>query len=144
MLTNDRPGLAPGNMVLYTQLFVRRSDGVMEVISRDGKTERNEPLPEQLDRTPDAKGDVNYCREIHPEEMKHLDWRRKLACMLMEKLGNEEQKGLLGLSHFACEIRAKFCRKTIYLTFISRKLPTLRACNYQVKDPRCRWEAPEE
>jgi len=71
----------------------------MEVTTRDGKTERNEPLPEQLDRTPDAKGDVNYCREIQSDELKHLDWRRKLACMLVEKLGNEEQRGLFGFIH---------------------------------------------
>ena len=108
----------------------------MEVTTRDGKTERNEPLPEQLDRTPDAKGDVNYCREIHPDELKHLDWRRKLACMLMEKLGNEEQRGMLGFIHVACEIRAKFCRETIHLKFIPRKLSSLRACDYQVKDSR--------
>jgi len=104
MLTSDRQDPAPGNMVLYTPLFVRRSDGVMEVTTRDGKTERNEPLPAQLDRTPDAKGDVNYCREIQPDELKHLDWRRKLACMLVEKLGNEDQRGLFGLIYFACEI----------------------------------------
>jgi len=91
-------------MVLYTPLFPRRSDGLMEVITRDGKTERNEPSPEQLDRTPDAKGDVNYCREIHSDELKHLDWRRKLACMLMEKLGNEEQRGMLWYYPYRFEI----------------------------------------
>ena len=93
-LTSGRQDLVPESMVLYTPLYSRRSDGVMEVTTRDGKTERNEPLPEQLDRTPDAKGDVNYCREIQPDELKHLDWRRKLACMLMEKLGNDEQRGM--------------------------------------------------
>ena len=79
--------------MLYTVLYVRRSDGKLE-ITHKGRTEKNEPTPEQLDQTPDAKGVADYYRELGPKELKVLDWRRKLGSMLVKHIGNSSLKGL--------------------------------------------------
>jgi len=79
-------------MTLFQPLYVRRSDGKLEV-SNKRQVEKNQPLPKQLDRTPDAKGVCDYYREISENDPKHLDWRRKLAGMLMRELGGVGYQG---------------------------------------------------
>lgn len=83
--------------MLYTVLYVRRSDGKIQ-INHKGRMEKNEPTPEQLDQTPDAKGVADYYRELAPTELKVLDWRRKLGSMLVKYAGNGSLNGefLLG------------------------------------------------
>ncbi|OCK76906.1 hypothetical protein K432DRAFT_334858 [Lepidopterella palustris CBS 459.81] len=76
-------------MTRFYPIYVRRSDASLEVQTRTGK-QKNEPSPEQLDRTPDAKGICDYYREIGPDEVKHMDWRRKLAGMLLREIGGSE------------------------------------------------------
>lgn len=79
-------------MTRFYPVYVRRSDGKLEVVTKKG-TEKNEPTPEQLDRTPNAKGVSDYYREIAYDEVKHLDWRRKLAGMLLREIGGKEYQG---------------------------------------------------
>ncbi|KAF2838748.1 hypothetical protein M501DRAFT_955621, partial [Patellaria atrata CBS 101060] len=78
-------------MTRFYPLYVRRSDGKLEIpAGSKGKKDKNQPTDDQLDRTPDAKGVSDYYREIGPDELKHLDWRRKLAGMLVRELGGAE------------------------------------------------------
>lgn len=65
----------------------------MQVTNSKKTVEKNEPSPDQLDRTPDAKGVCDYYREIAKDETKHMDWRRKLAGMLIRELGGKEYEG---------------------------------------------------
>jgi len=81
-------------MTIFQPLYIRRSDGKLEVSNRK-QVEQNQPLDKQLDKTPDAKGVCDYYREIAENELKHLDWRRKLAGMLMRELGGEGYQGRL-------------------------------------------------
>jgi hypothetical protein len=76
-------------MARFYPIYVRRSDGRVEVTSKKGK-EKNEPSPEQLDRTPNAKGVCDYYREIPEHEPKHIDWRKKLAGMLVRELAESK------------------------------------------------------
>ncbi|EON60957.1 hypothetical protein W97_00167 [Coniosporium apollinis CBS 100218] len=78
-------------MTRFFPLYVRRSDGKLEIAAK-GKTEQNQPLPGQLDQTPDAKGISDYYREISVDEVKHLDWRRKLGGMLVRELGGQDDQ----------------------------------------------------
>ncbi|KAF2459238.1 hypothetical protein BDY21DRAFT_301291 [Lineolata rhizophorae] len=78
-------------MTRFYPLYVRRSDGQLKVALKS-KTEDNCPLPEQLDRTPDRNGVSDYYREIGVDEVKHLDWRRKLAGMLARELAKPEMQ----------------------------------------------------
>lgn len=83
-------------MARFYPLFIRRSDGKIEVKDRHKQLERNEPTEEQLDRRPDAAGMCDFYREVGVEEQKHLDWRRKLAGMLAKDLGHSDpDKGFI-------------------------------------------------
>ncbi|KAF2143929.1 uncharacterized protein K452DRAFT_285968 [Aplosporella prunicola CBS 121167] len=78
-------------MTRFYPLYVRRSDGKLETIHAR-KKEKNEPTPEQLNSTPDANGVSDYYRAIAEDEVKHLDWRRKLGMMLIREIGGPEQQ----------------------------------------------------
>ncbi|KAJ9644615.1 hypothetical protein H2199_003578 [Coniosporium tulheliwenetii] len=80
-------------MTRFFPLYVRRSDGKLEIAAK-GKREPNQPLPAQLDQTPDSKGICDYYREICVDEVKHLDWRRKLGGMLVRELGGQDDQAL--------------------------------------------------
>jgi hypothetical protein len=69
-------------MTRYQVIYVRRSDGRLEVVNKN-RREKNQPTPDQMNRAPNSKGVVDYYKELAPDELKHLDWRRKLAGMLM-------------------------------------------------------------
>jgi hypothetical protein len=77
-------------MTLFTIIYIRRSDGKQDIVGKDKLFEKNEPTAKQLDQTPDAKGVSDYYRFTSQNEQKHLDWRRKLAGMLMRELGGKE------------------------------------------------------
>ena len=81
-------------MTRFYPVFVRRSDAKLDVQTSKGK-QKNAPTTAQLDRTPDAKGVCDYYREIAPDEVKHMDWRRKLAGMLLREIGGAEYAGML-------------------------------------------------
>lgn len=78
----------------FYPLYVRRSDGKLEVAGHHKRKEFNQPLPEQLDTKPDANGVSDYYREVSIEESKHLDWRRKLGGMLARDLGASDSGSL--------------------------------------------------
>ncbi|KAI6863863.1 hypothetical protein KC334_g20354, partial [Hortaea werneckii] len=78
----------------FYPLYIRRSDGKLEILSRTTKRkERNEPTPEQLDQKPDKHGVADYYREVPLDEVKSLDWRRKLGGMLARELAWKDQAG---------------------------------------------------
>ncbi|KAI9713276.1 MAG: hypothetical protein M1820_001263 [Bogoriella megaspora] len=78
-------------MARFYPLYVRRSDGKSEIVSKK-KTEPNGPTDDQLDRKPDKNGISDFYREVAEEEIKHLDWRRKLGGMLVREIGSKEQQ----------------------------------------------------
>jgi hypothetical protein len=77
-------------MTLFSVVYLRRSDGKLEILNRSRIREKNEPTKEQLDPKPNAKGVSDYYRTLGQQDSKHLDWRRKLAGMLMKELGGKE------------------------------------------------------
>lgn len=78
----------------FYPLYVRRSDGKAEIISKgQRKKEVNQPTDEQLDQRPDKNGISDFYREVAPEEPKHLDWRRKIGGMLARELNWKEKAG---------------------------------------------------
>ena len=85
----------------FYPLYIRRSDGKLEIVSRTTKRkERNEPTPEQLDQKPDKHGVADYYREVPLDEVKSLDWRRKLGGMLARELAWKDQTGQTGKSKY--------------------------------------------
>ncbi|KAF2103138.1 hypothetical protein NA57DRAFT_33471, partial [Rhizodiscina lignyota] len=83
-----------GKMGRFYPLYIRRSDGVLEVLTgRDKTREKNEPPAKQLDSTPDEKGVSNYYRLLSANDAKHMDWRRKLGTMLIREIGGKEHSG---------------------------------------------------
>ncbi|KAF2157232.1 hypothetical protein K461DRAFT_219272 [Myriangium duriaei CBS 260.36] len=83
----------------FFPLYIRRSDGKTDIKNRHKLVERNEPTPEQLNRTADANGIADFYREVDLEEQKHLDWRRKLGGMLARDLGfSDPEKGYILVS----------------------------------------------
>lgn len=80
-------------MAPYYPLRVLRSDGVASYV-HNGVNTPNQPKPADLDPTPNAHGQVSYYKKIGTHEMKDLQWRRKLAGMLMELLSGPKHKSL--------------------------------------------------
>ena len=80
-------------MARFYPLYVRRSDGKLEVVLKGKRKERNEPTAEQLDQKPDKNGISDYYREVSPDEVKHLDWRRKLGGLLARELRWKDKSG---------------------------------------------------
>ncbi|KAE8443425.1 hypothetical protein EG329_001906 [Mollisiaceae sp. DMI_Dod_QoI] len=78
-------------MPTYYPLIVCRSDGQLEVITRSGVKELNQPTAAQLNDTPDANGNVDCYKRLEHDEAKAVDWKRKLGGMLMHLLGGKEQ-----------------------------------------------------
>ncbi|WPH04551.1 Hypothetical protein R9X50_00744300 [Acrodontium crateriforme] len=80
-------------MARFYPLFIRRSDGKLEVAVKGKRPEPNKPTDEQLDQTPDKNGVSDFYREIAPDEVKHLDWRRKLGGMLAREMNWKDKAG---------------------------------------------------
>ncbi|KIV99610.1 uncharacterized protein PV09_08785 [Verruconis gallopava] len=77
-------------MTLFNVIYCRRSDGKLETEGKNRVREKNEPTKEQLDSTPNEKGVSDYYRPLTMHDAKHLDWRRKLAGMLVKELGGKD------------------------------------------------------
>ncbi|RFU30175.1 hypothetical protein B7463_g6170, partial [Scytalidium lignicola] len=78
----------------YYPVTVCRSDGQFEVTLKNGASkELNRPTAEQLDKTPDAEGYVDFYEPLGLEDTKAKDWRRKIGGMLMHVLGGKEHAG---------------------------------------------------
>ena len=89
------------DMARFYPVYVRRSDGKVEIVSKSKRRERNEPTDEQLDQKPDKNGVSDYYREVSPDEAKHLDWRRKLGGMLARELDHKDKNAQLGNGMYA-------------------------------------------
>ncbi|QIW99313.1 hypothetical protein AMS68_004831 [Peltaster fructicola] len=80
-------------MARFYPVYVRRSDGTNEVISKGSRREYNQPTAEQMDQRPDKNGVSDYYRECEINEVKSLDWRRKLGGMLARELQWKDKNG---------------------------------------------------
>lgn len=83
-------------MAPFFQVYARRSDGKLQTAKtgsiKDAK-EPNEPLPEQLITKPNAQGISDFYRPCLPGHAKEIDWRRKLAGMLIREIGTPDMQG---------------------------------------------------
>ena len=80
-------------MAKFYPIYVRRSDGKKEIFAKGKVREPNQPTDTQLDQRPDKNGVSDFYREVAPDEIKHLDWRRKLGGMLVRELGWKDPTG---------------------------------------------------
>lgn len=80
-------------MAPYFPLYVLRSDGKAEVLTRARKKELNVPTDDQLSTKPDGKGNVDYFKELEAGDAKEVDWRRKLGGMLIGEVGGQTHAG---------------------------------------------------
>lgn len=80
-------------MARFYPLYVRRSDGKVQIIVKGKLKEHNEPTEEQLDQKPDKNGVSDFYREVGIDEVKSLDWRRKLGGLLARELDQKEKPG---------------------------------------------------
>ncbi|KAH8651624.1 transcription-silencing protein Clr2-domain-containing protein [Tricladium varicosporioides] len=78
-------------MAPYYPIVVCRSDGLSEITSRNGSKEPNEPSKDQQNDKPNAQGQIDCYKKLDPESPKAVDWRRKLAAMLIHHLGGKDQ-----------------------------------------------------
>lgn len=87
-------------MAPYSLLYISRSDGKIETISKLKKKEANGPTEAQLDDTKDARGVRDYYKRLEIGDAKEVDWRRKLGGMLMREIGDKEHLGRTNLTSF--------------------------------------------
>ncbi|KAF2166069.1 hypothetical protein M409DRAFT_66954 [Zasmidium cellare ATCC 36951] len=80
-------------MARFYPLYVRRSDGKIEIIVKGKRKELNQPTDDQLDQRADKEGISDFYREVALEEPKHMDWRRKLGGMLARELNWKDKTG---------------------------------------------------
>ncbi|KAL8998686.1 MAG: hypothetical protein Q9188_006048 [Gyalolechia gomerana] len=80
-------------MAPYFPLYVLRSDGKSEILTKARKKESNLPTDDQLDSRPDARGNVDYFKELEAGDAKEVDWRRKLGGMLIHEIGGQAHPG---------------------------------------------------
>lgn len=85
-------------MAPYLPLYIIRSDGKLEVLTKSRKKELNAPSEDQLDSKPDLKGNVDYFKEVEVGDAKEVDWRRKLGGMLIREVGGQEHAGMYSIS----------------------------------------------
>lgn len=81
-------------MAPFYPVYIARSDGKLEITSKSGKKELNQPTAQQLDSTPDARGVSDFYKKLEDGDPKEVDWRRKLGGMLIRELGGKEHHGL--------------------------------------------------
>lgn len=86
-------------MAPYLPLYVTRSDGKLEVLTKSRKKELNAPSDDQLNNKPDAKGNVDYFKEVEVGDAKEVDWRRKLGGMLIREIGGQGNAGMSLMSY---------------------------------------------
>jgi len=67
---------------------------MLEVTSRNGIRETNQPTAAQLNDAADSDGVVDCYRRLADDDTKAVDWRRKLGGMLMHLLGGKEHAGM--------------------------------------------------
>ncbi|KAM0144915.1 hypothetical protein ACHAP3_000034 [Botrytis cinerea] len=77
-------------MAPFHPITICRSDGQLEIITKTGIKELNQPTPAQLNDKEDAEGLVDFYKKLDSDEPKAIDWRRKIGGMLMHYLGGKE------------------------------------------------------
>ena len=116
-------------MTRFYPLYVRRSDGRVEVVAKGKRKEFNQPTSDQLDQRPDKNGISDYYREVSIDEPKHLDWRRKLGGMLAREMDWKDKSAQLGqgthVMNRRCNMANAISRFRIYASGVSRALSTL-------------------
>ncbi|KAH0556274.1 hypothetical protein GP486_005800 [Trichoglossum hirsutum] len=80
-------------MPAYYKIHILRSDGKLDFTS-SGRLQPNRPTDSQLDKSPNAKGVIDFYRKVNPHDAKETDWRKKLGGMLAKQLGQAEQNGI--------------------------------------------------
>jgi len=111
-------------MAPYYPLYIRRSDGKLEVRASSKAKELNQPLAQQLNTKPNAQGISDFYRLCETGETKEVDWRRKLGGMLMREIGDKEPKGLLIITliysryanYYALQAKTTFLRICLKIT----------------------------
>jgi hypothetical protein len=81
-------------MAPFFPLYLRRSDGKASTNHAGVKNDPNQPIGTALDAKPNAKGIVDFYRPCPVDGEKEIDWRRKLAGMLIREIGGAETKGM--------------------------------------------------
>lgn len=81
-------------MAPFFPVYIARSDGKLEITTKSGKKELNQPTDDQLDSSPDKRGVSDFYKKLEDGDAKEVDWRRKLGGMLMRELGGKEHQGL--------------------------------------------------
>lgn len=77
----------------YNLLYLARSDGKLDIITKTKKKEANAPTESQLDDSTDSNGTKDYYKALEIGDAKEVDWRRKLGGMLMREIGEKEHLG---------------------------------------------------
>ena len=84
----------------FRVVYIGRSDGIKSKKLPNGTVEYNTPTAEQLAKT--ARKDpkhpnshvYDYYRELQDTDAKHVDWRIKLAGMLMNEAFPQAKEGM--------------------------------------------------
>ncbi|KAK1821233.1 hypothetical protein LTR12_004290 [Friedmanniomyces endolithicus] len=79
-------------MARFKPIYIRRSDGKLELMVKGKRRETNAPTPDQLNTTADKYGVSDFYREVGVDEMKSLDWRRKLGVLIAREMRWEEKE----------------------------------------------------
>lgn len=82
-------------MAPYHLVYLARSDGKLEIITKAKKKEANAPTEAQLDDSTDSNGTKDYYKALDVGDAKEVDWRRKLGGMLMREIGDKEHLGII-------------------------------------------------
>ncbi|KAI9797416.1 MAG: hypothetical protein M1835_000750 [Candelina submexicana] len=80
-------------MAPFYFIYIGRSDGQLRIVTKSKKRELNQPTDLQLDKTPDKKGVSDYYTKLVNGSPKEVDWKRKLAGMLIREIGGKEHQG---------------------------------------------------
>ena len=74
----------------YKLVYLAKSDGKEEIVTKKKKKEQNAPTASQMDQTADSKGVTDFYRLVQIGDEKEVEWRRKLGGMLKRELGGPE------------------------------------------------------
>ncbi len=74
----------------YKLVYLAKSDGKEEILTKKKKKEQNAPTTSQMDQTADSKGVTDFYRLIQIGDEKEVEWRRKLGGMLKKEIGGPE------------------------------------------------------
>lgn len=113
-------------MAPYRPVYLTRSDGKLEILSKSRKKESNAPTADQLDSRSDAKGNTDYFKELELGDAKEVDWRRKLGGMLIREVGGQEHPGTSSMQ--CCWLSARWlmpARQQLHLSRSTRELQAL-------------------